>query len=340
MDKVVVFAVAGAGKTSLIVNSIKLDSKVLILTYTTNNVQNIKNKIIKKFGSIPKGVKIYGYFSFLYTFCYKPILQVEVKARGLAWITPKPWTKKVSHEHYFTSNNYIYANRLAKLIIACAIKEVIERMEKYFDCFYIDEVQDIAGNDFSLITELAKANMNQILVGDFYQHTFDTSRDGNVNSGLHKDYDKYISRLVKSGYQVDKSSLSASYRCSPTICDFISSKLKIDIDSHHSNSTYIKFLDNESEILQIINNKEIIKLFYQASDRYNCDSANWGAVKGLDDFQDVCVVLNNKTLKHYNDGTLHTLAQSTLNKLYVACSRARGNLYFISEKSIKNFKTD
>ena len=34
--------------------------------------------------------------------------------------------------------------------------------------------------------------MNTIYVGDFYQHTFDTSRDGNVNANLHRDLNKYI----------------------------------------------------------------------------------------------------------------------------------------------------
>ena len=79
-------------------------------------------------------------------------------------------------------------------------------------------------------------------------------------------------------------------------------------------------------------------LFYQSSNKYKCYGDNWGAVKGLDDFSDVCVVLNNITLKHYIENTLHELPSKTINKLYVACSRARNKLYFVPEKNIRKFK--
>ena len=52
----------------------------------------------------------------------------------------------------------------------------------------IDEIQDIAGRDFSFLEQLMTANMNMLFVGDFYQHTYDTSRDGNTNKNL---FDKF-----------------------------------------------------------------------------------------------------------------------------------------------------
>ena len=66
---------------------------------------------------------------------------------------------------------------------------------------------------------------------------------------------------------------------------------------------------------------------------------NWGDSKGLDSLGDVCVVLNKGTYKAYTQNSLKTLAPLTKNKFYVACTRTRGNLYFIEEDRIKHYKT-
>ena len=49
MDKSVIFAVAGSGKTSHIVENLSLDKNSLIITYTTGNFNNLKRKILEKF---------------------------------------------------------------------------------------------------------------------------------------------------------------------------------------------------------------------------------------------------------------------------------------------------
>jgi hypothetical protein len=65
---------------------------------------------------------------------------------------------------------------------------------------------------------------------------------------------------------------------------------------------------------------------------------NWGDSKGLDSFGDVCVVLNKGTYKAYTQNTLKALAPLTKNKFYVACTRTKGNLYFIQEAQIGHYK--
>lgn len=57
MDKTLILAVAGAGKTTEIINNIKKDDKTLIITYTENNYNILKNNIIKKFKGIPDNKK-------------------------------------------------------------------------------------------------------------------------------------------------------------------------------------------------------------------------------------------------------------------------------------------
>ncbi len=72
------------------------------------------------------------------------------------------------------------------------ISDIISRIEKYVDHLYIDEVQDFAGNDFSFLKKISSANVDMLFVGDFFQHTFDTSRDASVNKSLHDNYSVYI----------------------------------------------------------------------------------------------------------------------------------------------------
>ena len=84
MDKRVIFAVAGSGKTTYIVNNLSPDKRSLIVTYTNGNFDNLRKKITEKFGGRwPENVTVMTYFSFLYGFCYKPFLSDKCKAKGV-----------------------------------------------------------------------------------------------------------------------------------------------------------------------------------------------------------------------------------------------------------------
>lgn len=343
MDKRVVFAVAGSGKTSSIIDLLNNESCCLIVTYTDNNTRHLRNRVIKKLGNIPSGIRIYSYFTFLYSFCFRPICGYKLKTTGINFNYPLPQSsqrsKKSEIKHYIDSNDRLYASRIAKLLIEFdVVPDVIERIEKFYDIVCFDEVQDFAANDFNFLCSLSKANVKLRLVGDFYQHTFDTSRDGNTQKSLHDCFDKYCSKLKKSGFTIDLTSLSNSHRCSPSVCSFVSDNLGIVIFSHRSEEVEVRYLSDESEINEVFNNDSIVKLFYQKSTSYAGYTFNWGNTKGLDHFQDVCVVLNPTTLKAFDNRTLDKLNPTTKNKLYVACTRAKGNLYFVSEKSLNKYK--
>jgi ATP-dependent exoDNAse (exonuclease V) beta subunit len=60
----------------------------------------------------------------------------------------------------------------------------------------------------------------------------------------------------------------------------------------------------------------------------------------MDHFNDVCVILNKTTKQAFDKQSLASLTSSTKNKLYVACSRARRNLYFISHEFVEKIKND
>lgn len=246
--------------------------------------------------------------------------------------------KQTSIYYYKTKNGYLYHNRIAKLCKKDHAKSIKERIEKYFDFFMVDEIQDLGGHDFNLLQAIIPTKINCLFVGDFFQHTFDTSQDGNTNKNLYKCYKKYISTWAKTGITVDETTLSNSYRCSPTTCQFVTEQLQIQISSHRQDNTNITFVDNQDDADTLFSDDSKVKLFYQESNKYPCYSDNWGSSKGLDNFNDVCIILNKKTLNEYKANKLNELAPSTKNKLYVACTRAKKNIYFIPHTFIDKYK--
>ena len=233
----------------------------------------------------------------------------------------------------------MYSSRISKLLIELsALEDINNRLAKYFDNLFIDEIQDFAGNDFNFLKEIVKSNLNMLFVGDFYQHTFDTSRDGVVNKNLHTDFKKYQDEFKRIGLTVDLTTLNKSWRCSPTICKYISDNLGISLESHKKEETNINFIDNKEEAYKLQSNSEIVKLFYREHHKYNCFSRNWGDSKGENKYYNVCVVLNKTTNEKYQKNKLHELPPTTTNKLYVALSRTKNDLYLMPEELICELK--
>ncbi|MDR6585648.1 DNA helicase UvrD [Herbaspirillum frisingense] len=341
MDKSVIFAVAGAGKTSLLVANLDEERRFLIITYTESNHGNLRRKIIQRFGYFPTNITLYTYFSFLHGFCYRPFLRSKKNTKGVIFKLPPTFPRYAltDDRRYITSNRWLYANRLAKFIEQSnLVGDVVTRMEKYFDVFYVDEVQDFAGHDFNFLMAISAAKLNVTFVGDFFQHTFDTSRDGNVNASLHDDYTTYQAKFNVAGLTVDTHSLKKSRRCSKDVCDFITEKIGIAIEALEDRKSIVRYEDDPAAVLAIYDDPGTVKLFYKEHHKYACYSQNWGAAKGVDLYQNVCVVLNPGNVKAWQRGSFHEINAETRNKLYVACSRARGNLTFVPESLLKAHK--
>ena len=153
MDKRVVLAVAGSGKTQYIIDRLNEDSRALIVTYTINNTENLKKRILRRFGFMPKGIRVYTYFSFIMSFCVRPIVLDSARIKGITYSEAPRFAKRNTPRHYVDFNRRLYHNRIAKFVIdqGC-IPLISERIEKYFDLFCVVEVHDFAANDFNLLS--------------------------------------------------------------------------------------------------------------------------------------------------------------------------------------------
>lgn len=338
--KIVILAVAGAGKTRKIVEMLNQNQRFLILTYAIKNEENIRELVIGKFGFFPTNVILSTYFSFLFNFCIRPF-DIPCGAGEVVGLNfdERPSSYLKGYARYVDASGRIYASRAYDFVKECKFKtKIAQHIIKFFDYVIIDEVQDFAGYDFDFIEDLGSWKINTLLVGDFFQHTFDTSRDGTKNKGLHQSFECYKKRLARY-FTIDEKSLSTSYRCSRGVCDFVRRCLDISIFPNSKNSldNPPRLLVDEDEITRVIRDPTIVKLFFRESYKYDCRGENWGACKGVT-YENVCVVLNKTTYMKYTEGHLKGLAPSTKNKFYVACTRPSKTLFFVEEARLEKFK--
>ena len=90
----IVLARAGSGKTYYIANDFEEGKSILLLTFTNQNVENIKQELRIRFqGNIPQNVNIITYSSFIYSWLLRPVEKCltfeNVKSSGVD-INTKP----------------------------------------------------------------------------------------------------------------------------------------------------------------------------------------------------------------------------------------------------------
>ena len=231
MDKKIILAVAGAGKTYKIGHEIDEKKRNIILAYTNQNIKNIKKEVSDMYnGSIPRNTQILTFDSFLYRYFIRPYEKLilkfwnksNVNMKGVEVnIKPEPlflnrkfnykYKKKDTFEHYVFKDKY-YCNRIPELIINVKkgninlFKMAMDNLNKYCDYIFIDEVQDFREDYYNILEMIIKSSNNILLVGDYYQH----SVNGQNNYGKpfkNCTYKDYIKNLENLGLEVDTTSL-------------------------------------------------------------------------------------------------------------------------------------
>lgn len=354
-------AVAGSGKTYHICHSLNLAKKNLILAFTHENLSNIRRELCDaNGGKFPELTNVMTFDSFLYSYIIEPyepsILNhfnfPMLPINGVTFRDPPPMRIKENNQwrpnplyrkkdeiwHYITKNGYYYCANLAELIMEIKqgkdslIKRVAKNVNLFYDQILVDEFQDFREYDFDLICALAKDVQNITLIGDYYQHSVSAKNNTGKPFVIRKkdiSYNDFIEGL-KHLFIVDDTSMLCSRRCSEDVCNFVSSKLKISIQSQGLNKGKVYWVE-DSQIDEILSNETIKKVIYNDSSKYIFDAVNWSYSKG-DTYNDICVILTNDFEKlNTEDFNISKIKQSTINKLYVALTRTQSNLYIMKQ---------
>ena len=367
MGKRVILAVAGAGKTYRICENIDLNGSNLIIAYTHENVKNIINGIKDFYGNTPNNVSVMTFDAFVYRCMINPYLpsicsffnEKSFVSGGITIQAPPPQTikkngvvihnrsyiKKEFFNHYHDKSNRLYNEYLSDLLLSVRkrsvnlIKDICKNLNSFYDHVLVDEFQDFREDRYKLIVEMSKHLNDILLVGDYYQHSVSGTNNTGVpfkKGGSVVDYDDFIVELKSIGFEVDNTTLSKSRRCSKDVSNFIERKFRINFSSHDDHTGFVKVLSDNEEILSVLNDDKIIKLLYENSSKYSFKAMNWSYSKG-DTFDDVCVILSKPVDEVVEDnfaGVFDSIV--TKNKLYVAFTRPRRNLYIINSDKFKD----
>lgn len=265
-------------------------------------------------------------------------------AKGRMVANPKYITKD-KLRHYITNQGQYYCATLSELVLQVKkgrdslVKRAAARLNLFYDYVLIDEFQDFREHDYELIMTLAKQLNSVMLVGDYYQHSVSATNNSGKPFKKRKGdvgYSEFISELQSEGFNVDTTTLSKSRRCSAEICDYVSKKLGINISSQDEHEGSVIWADDLA--VEILNNKQIVKLIFKEADKYSFQALNWSYSKG-DTVDAACVILTDRFDRlDSEDFSIQGIPVSTINKLYVAMTRSRGDLYLMKSSIFKKFK--
>jgi DNA helicase-2/ATP-dependent DNA helicase PcrA len=366
-----IIAAAGSGKTTYLINEAMKykDERILITTYTEANEEEIKKKFIERYKSIPSFVKIQTWFSFLIQHGVKPyqgtfneiLFRKEIKGMllndgryGVKFYLKKfgkeipiPFKEDSEFEqHYFTSTDKIYSDRLPKFVVKCndaSNGEVINRISRIYQHIFIDEIQDLAGYDLEILKLLFQTTSNILLVGDPRQVTYLTHHEnkfGKYQDGKIKEF--IVDECKKKiPYEIDEVSLSSSHRNNRAICDY-SSKLyeeellkaiepcTCDVCRNYNVEAEGVFLVRENDVEQYLLDFNPIQLRYNSTREVNTQYPfyNFGESKGKTFSRVIIYPTDDIESWIYNNKL--KLAYSTRAKFYVAITRAKYSVAIIS----------
>lgn len=367
MDKRIILAVAGAGKTYYICNTIDINKRNLILAFTNENIHNIHTELIKAYGYVPENTTVMTFDSFIYRclICpFEPSIaehfsSLDFHSNGITTIDPPPqrisnpgggmmanplYQDKTKLGHYVTKRNQYYCATLSELVMQVKkgrdslVKKGAERLNLFFDHVLIDEFQDLREYDYDLIIALSKHLNRVLLVGDYYQHSVSATNNSGKPFKIKSNsvsYTDFVEKLKSEGFEIDDASLSKSRRCADNVCRLVQSKLGIHIESTGDNQGSVIWLSDPTTILE---DPDIVKLVYSNSSKYSFRAMNWSYSKG-DTLDAVCVILTDGFDNMEDEGfSINGIANTTVNKLYVAMTRSKGNLYLVKASTFKDIK--
>ena len=370
-NNTIYIAAAGAGKTTLILKqAIELykkglpnGKKILIITYTDNNQNNIRQKFLSEYGLIPKDIVILGWFTFLLAYWIRPfkgtvIEQLYDRHIGMSFVEGISGTKTLPNGHIITtyhndaekfldsSLKYLYSDKMAEFAYKCWEQnkpDLLDRMSNIADTIFIDEAQDLAAWDFEIIKTLIRSDkINCMLYGDPRQRTYKTSASTKYSkySGDTALFaEKEINQKRRRFVTIDTTTLSKSHRCDTAICAFASTILPsfpvmemcLCAECTKRREAYILpkgiFLVKEQDVQKFIDAYNPLSLIWdkRVKMKFLTNTVlNWGESKGLQ--ADATLIYMTKTLLDWYTPPVKLkkeISQATLHKFYVAVTRAK-----------------
>ncbi len=336
-----VIAAAGSGKTERLIEEAlaDADARVLVTTYTRENLSEIDARLWKASGTRTHKVTVMSWFEFLLRDAIKPYQGYKTEILSLRSINfetqPPRYARESSFQQYYIdSASNVYRDRVSAL--ACKLDDlsdgrVVSRLVSCFGLILIDEIQDFAGYDLELLERLLRSRTRILAVGDPRQAVYLTNNSAK-NSGMRRaNIINWIEAQKKAGV-LNISHLTESFRCNQQICDYADALYPDMPGTTSKNTTIVRdmgihlvHVDDLDSYRQAHNAAE---LRWDKRNKLALPSAmNFGEVKGKT--FDRVLIFPTKTITAYIESG-DDLVQGARAKLYVAVTRARHSVGIVT----------
>ena len=342
-DNLCVLAAAGSRKTTYIVEQAleaHKSKRILVTTYTNQNVEQIETSIIKKVGVVPPNISVLSWFRFLLQDGVRPyqrsltglprVIALNTYVQNGIRYTPKA---KVD-EYYFDSKGNIYSEYVSEFCVEvnkASNGKIVKRLESIYDTILIDEIQDMGGWDLDFLELLLGSTIKLVIVGDPRQSTLRTNTRSQRNRQYRgPDIARWFVKKQSQGLcQIDER--TTCFRCNQAICDFADA-LYPNLPKTTSRTNEITghdgvFCINKIDVLEYVRKYNPVVLRYNRnSNTMDLDAKNIGISKGQT--FDRVLIFPTHGMKTYLRTKNPALA-GDIDKLYVAVTRARYSVAFV-----------
>lgn len=335
-----VLAVAGARKTQQIIDAALSDEsqRVLITTFTNENLRQIARRIEERVGVIPANIDLLGWYTFLIRDGIRPyqhsVLHEVGLVRGLNFLGKRHmYARKSEHRYFIDGNADAFRDGVADFVCIANAKSdgaVIARLEGLYDHIYIDEVQDLVAYDLEVLDLLFQSDVSVTIVGDPRQHTLSTSTAAKNKKYRGAGFVDWLDKRADTCIREDRVD---SVRCNQAICDF-ASRLFPDLPAlravganttGHDGIFYVPPMDVQQYYEE---HRPTVLRHSKTTDTHGLPAMNIGVSKGST--FDRVLIFPTKPMRAYLDSGDASKLKAP-ERLYVAVTRARHSVAFVRQ---------
>lgn len=312
--------------------------RIAILTYTLQNLEEIRRSFELSAGTVPANVTLYSWYSFLLRECIRPYqaaLLADPRIESIQFVSGRTNNRipRAQVRRYYLAGHNVLSDRASEFAVRCddlTQGRVMARLADIFDEIYIDEVQDLAGYDLDLLERLLTTHVKTTLVGDTRQATYSTNHA--ARNGQYRGTN--MLRLFKSWQQRDLCRIdhqTMSWRCMQPLCDLADS-LYPDMPPTQSGNDAASghdgiFVVSPDAVDRYVREFSPTVLRYDRNE--NCGglpAVNFGESKGRT-YARVLIFPNGPLTRFLRSGDPAGITSPA--KYYVAFTRARLSLAFV-----------
>jgi DNA helicase-2/ATP-dependent DNA helicase PcrA len=342
-----VFSCAGSRKTTIVVEeAIELynaGKKIIILTYTITNKEELELRVVSKLGFIPKRINIQTWLSFLVRECIRPyqnIIYNKKRIKGVNFVQGQSaiYANESSIKgHFITQNENLYSDKISKFVNKCNKKgngKIIKRLEQIADYIFIDEVQDLASYDLDLVAMFFKSNIKTIVVGDVRQVVYTTHHARRLRRFRKEKAIDFYKEAEKAGLCSieERTDCFRSIQC---LCDFADS---VYPELPKTTSKYIG--TSEHQGIFTIKRDRVLEYYEKYSPKVlrhsirsntmGLEGINFGKCKGKT--YERVLIFPTKPIKDYlSSGDISAITDR--HKFYVSITRAKESIAFVYDEN-------